>query len=170
LREAHVPPKPTSSATVSAISLLVTKLLSHYWTSEEHAAARQAQVEDWIDDLAEFGSGVVQEACAEWRRSETRRPLPADIRRLCVEERDRRAWRETRALPPPSPVPTQRQRDDAEERRLALAINDLRFVRADAYRAGKLAEWDAANGAHLQQLRDQLRDLQDRDRQHRTAA
>ena len=165
-----MPPKPTSPATVSAISLLVTKLLSHYWTAEEHAAARQAQVEDWIDDLVEFGSGVVQVACTEWRRTEHRRPLPADIRKLCQEERDRREWRATRALPPPSPVPTQRQRDDAEERRLALAINEMRFARGDAYRAGKLAEWDATNGAHLQQLRDRLRDLQDRDRLHRTAA
>ena len=165
-----MPPNPTSPATVSAISLLVTKLLSHYWTSEEHAAARQAQVEDWIDDLVEFGSGVVQEACAEWRRSETRRPLPADIRKLCAEERDRREWRATRALPPPAPVPTQRQLDAAEERRLAIAINDMRYARGDAYRAGKLAEWDAANGARLQDARDQLRDLQDRDRQRRTAA
>jgi hypothetical protein len=165
-----VPPKPTSPATVSAISILVTKLLSHYWTAEEHPAARQAQVEDWIGDLIEFGSGVVQEACAEWRRSETRRPLPADIRKLCQEERDRRQWRATRALPAPAPVPTQRQRDHAEERRLAEAINTMRYARGDAYRAGKLAEWDAANAARLQEARDRLRELQDRDRQRRTAA
>jgi hypothetical protein len=148
----------------------VTKLLSHYWTADEHPAARQAQVEDWIDDLVEFGSGVVQEACTDWRRAEHRRPLPADIRALCVVERDRRAWRATRALPAPTPVPTQRQLDQAEECRLWETINTMRFARADAYRAGKLAEWDAANAERLQQLRDQLRELQDRDRTRRTAA
>jgi len=165
-----VPPKPTSPATVSAISILVTKLLSHYWTAEEHAVARQAQVEDWIDDLIEFGSGVVQEACAEWRRAENRRPLPADIRKLCQEERDRREWRETRALPPPAPVPTQRQRDNAEEWRLSEAINTMRYARGEAYRAGELAEWDAANAGRLQEARDRLRELQAQDHQRRTAA
>jgi hypothetical protein len=136
--------------------------LSHYWTSEEHAAARQAQIEDWIDDLAEFGPSVVETACTEWRRAEHRRPLPSDIRVLCAEEWDRRAWRATRALPPPAPVLTQRQIDEAEERRLHVAINELRYARGDAFRRGALAEWDAVNGERLAQARQRLIELQDR--------
>jgi hypothetical protein len=88
------------SNAVREVSALVTKLLAHYWTTNEHAAARQAQIEDWIDDLAEFGPAVVEQACTDWRRSEHRRPLPADIRTRCIavqnEERERVMLEDTR--------------------------------------------------------------------------
>lgn len=142
------------------VAALVTKLLGHYWTGQEHAAARQAQIEDWIDDLAEFGPAVVETACTEWRRGEHRRPLPSDIRALCVEERDARAWRATRALPPPVPMLTQRQIDEAEARRLDVEINEARYARGDAWRRGALAEWEAANGERLAGARQRLRELQ----------
>jgi hypothetical protein len=144
------------------VAALVTKLLGHYWTSQEHAAARQAQIEDWIDDLAEFGPSVVETACTEWRRAEHRRPLPSEIRKLCAEERDNRAWRATRALPAPVPVMTQRQIDQAEERRLALELNELRYARGDAFRRGDLAQWETLNLGRLAEARDQLRELEDR--------
>lgn len=41
--------------------------------------------QDWIDDLVEFGAAAAAQACGEWRRTQTRKPLPADIRKLCIE-------------------------------------------------------------------------------------
>jgi hypothetical protein len=47
---------------------------------------RQAQVEDWLEDLIEFGPAAVADACREWRRSPVnRRPVPGEIRKLCIE-------------------------------------------------------------------------------------
>jgi len=60
-------PQPSSNE-ISEIAALVTRLLSHFWTADEHVAVRQAQIEDWLDDLREFGPAIVREACAEWRR------------------------------------------------------------------------------------------------------
>lgn len=55
---------------------------------------RSLQIEDWLDDLTEFPASLVSWACKEWRQSQTRRPMPAEIRKLCVERdqqaRDRR--------------------------------------------------------------------------------
>lgn len=70
-------------------------LLTHYWSPTEPAAARQAQLQDWIEDLNEFPVRLVDEACREWRRGpeHARRPLPGDIRQLCIRqqvERDER--------------------------------------------------------------------------------
>ena len=47
-----------------------------------------AIAEDWLDDLGEFPAHVVTEACRQWRRHPTKyrfKPLPGDIRTLCVE-------------------------------------------------------------------------------------
>lgn len=65
--------------------------MSHYWTSDDHPAIRQAQIEDWITDLIEFPIGVVEIVCQDWRRTQTRRPTPADLRALAVAEDDRRS-------------------------------------------------------------------------------
>jgi hypothetical protein len=62
-------------------------LLNHYWTAADHIAVREAQIEDWIDDLIEFGPKIVAEACRRWRNTESRRPTPADIRKFCIEDR-----------------------------------------------------------------------------------
>lgn len=51
---------------------------------------RRLQTEDWLEDLAEFGPAVVADACREWRRTGHRRPLPSDIRALCVAEQQAR--------------------------------------------------------------------------------
>ena len=63
----------------------ISTLLSHYWTANEDAALREAQLGDWLDDLGSFPANVVVEAVAEWRRGQNRRPTPADIRALCKE-------------------------------------------------------------------------------------
>lgn len=64
-------------------------LLTHYWAATEPAAVRQAQLQDWIEDLAEFGPELVSEACKEYRRGpdHARRPLPGDIRMICIRIR-----------------------------------------------------------------------------------
>lgn len=97
------PPAP-SKRSLSEIAALVSRLLSHYWTADDHPAVRQGQIEDWLDDLREFEPDVVKEACRQWRRSNTRRPTPADIRTLCMEERSVREWRERRKYALPAPV------------------------------------------------------------------
>lgn len=61
--------------------------MAHYWTADESATVRREQTDDWIEDLAEFPAAVVVAACREWRRTQSRRPTPADIRLLCVTER-----------------------------------------------------------------------------------
>lgn len=59
--------------------------MSHYWTDTDHIETRRAQIADWLEDVEEFGPAIVAEACREWRRTpNSRRPLPGDIRALCV--------------------------------------------------------------------------------------
>jgi len=72
---------------------LISRLLAHYWTTQEPEALRRSIAEDWLDDLAEFGAAVVAIACREWRRTSSRRPTPADIRLLCIAEARDRAER-----------------------------------------------------------------------------
>jgi hypothetical protein len=82
-------PQPSNSShdTDRAIAGLIARLLLHFWTPQELSeGARTAMASDWLMDVREFGSDVVAEACGRWRRSETRRPTIADIRRLCIEE------------------------------------------------------------------------------------
>ncbi len=93
--------------------------MSHYWTGDDPIEARREQVRDWIEDLVEYGPAIVAEACGEWRRAQTRRPTPADIRRLCIEaeqlQRDRRALR---ALPSPDdPQLADAREEDRRQRR-----------------------------------------------------
>lgn len=57
---------------------------------------RQSQMMDWITDLEEFGPQVVTDACAEWRRGSEKKPLIAQIRKICLEMKPRPL-----ALPPP---------------------------------------------------------------------
>jgi hypothetical protein len=65
--------------------------MNHYWTSDDHPAIRQAQIEDWIEDLIEFPIDIVEEACREWRQTQDRRPTPSAIRTLAiVAQRSRR--------------------------------------------------------------------------------
>jgi hypothetical protein len=61
---------------------LVTRLLSHFWTADDDASSRQAQIEDWLEDTDEFSPEAIEDACRKWRRSSNRRPTPHDIRKL----------------------------------------------------------------------------------------
>lgn len=79
----------------------ITRLLVHYWTADDDAVSRRAQIEDWIEDLAEFGPHAVADACTEWRRSSGKRPTPSDIRKLCREGHAERRPERLLEAPPP---------------------------------------------------------------------
>lgn len=49
--------------------------------------------------------------------------------------------------------------DPDEQRELYAAVNEMRYARGDAYRAGKLKAWDAENGAKLQHACERLAEL-----------
>lgn len=67
------------------VAELVTRLMLHYWRENDDPAARQAQIEDWIEDLIEFPVECVEDACRQWRRTPGgRRPTPGDIRSLAI--------------------------------------------------------------------------------------
>jgi hypothetical protein len=91
---------PDGSSNNREIAALVTRLLSHYWTADDHEAVRKAQVIDWLHDMRNFSVEVFAEACSRWRIAETRRPSIADMHKLCVEVRELRREPE-RYLPPP---------------------------------------------------------------------
>lgn len=81
------------------------------------ASMREAQAQDWLEDLREFGAEVVEAACREWRRKPGgRRPTPGDIRALCIDEKERRDRPCVRALPPP-PADTRTLEEIAATRR-----------------------------------------------------
>jgi hypothetical protein len=93
------PMPPTHTKLVSE---LVRRLLNHYWTADDHPAMRREQGADWIEDLVEFPVECIDEACREWRRTQNKRPTPADIRALAAADQQRRAERQKLvALPPP---------------------------------------------------------------------
>lgn len=79
-------PKSSTNSTVNReIAALVLRLLQHFWTAADPPEMRQAQMEDWIEDLREFGAELVADACREWRRrDDARRPTPGQIRALCI--------------------------------------------------------------------------------------
>lgn len=64
---------------------------------------------DWLEDLCGFPAAIVAEACQRWRRENTRRPTPGDIRLACIEiQRERapqRAVKPALALVRPEPMP-----------------------------------------------------------------
>lgn len=71
----------------------IARLMSHYWTANDPPEIRRLQAEDWLEDLVEFGPDAVAEACRDWRRTQSRRPTPADIRLLAADARARNQLR-----------------------------------------------------------------------------
>ena len=62
----------------------ILALLGLYWTADDPAELRTAQSMIWLDVLGEFDPAIVRLACREWSAFQTRRPTPADIRKLCA--------------------------------------------------------------------------------------
>jgi hypothetical protein len=148
------PPTPSSSAPQEPLTpwnvetvkpqreraALIARLLNHFWTAADHPAVRQAQIEDWLDDLREFDYAEIADACRDWRRGHTKRPTIAEIRNLCREAHQQ-----------PRPAPTNMDayarsigwRDNAE-RMLAIAEDNRK---RDATDARLTAEAKARNAA-----------------------
>ena len=95
----------------------ISTLLSHYWTANEDAALREAQLSDWLDDLGEFPAAVVKEAIAEWRRGQTKRPTPADIRSICKEMKPLRLASAAPQITDEQPAERNRRVQDYEDQR-----------------------------------------------------
>jgi hypothetical protein len=131
-----------------AIAERITTLLSHYWTADEPPELRSLQIGDWLDDLAEFPAMIVAEACREWRQTERRRPLPVDIRVLCIAAQQRhREATAPKALPPPDIGDRRKawERDDRE--RMAL-----RYREAAEHRERWAREMGCANFGEALQI------------------
>lgn len=129
-------PGPLNSA--RQIAAQIGRLLSHYWTADEPVALRQAQAEDWLDDLSEFPPEIVAAACRQWRRNETRRLLPAELRRLCSDEMVSRQP----CLPKPAPITREEATARAEEYARRHGFKSL----ADFLTAHSLGVSDGAGG------------------------
>jgi hypothetical protein len=80
----------TLSPNERLIAEAITTLLSHYGSSDQHQALRDAQALDWLEDVGEFAAQHVREACKRYRQSPEcrRRPMPFDIRSICIDLRD----------------------------------------------------------------------------------
>jgi hypothetical protein len=114
------PPLPTHTRLVSE---LVRRLLSHYWTLDDHPAMRREQGADWIEDLVELPAECIEEACREWRRTQPdKRPMPGHIRILAIaEQRRRNPPAEPEYLPEPRP----RMADPVERAEMARRMGEL---------------------------------------------
>jgi len=88
MRQAAQIDEALAPADRGALLARIHALLSHYRQEALPAAVEQAIAEDWADDLGEYPMWAVEQACREWRRHPTKfryKPLPGDIRNLCVE-------------------------------------------------------------------------------------
>ena len=110
-------------ASPEALTRRVAALLSHYYQPDVAADARIMADRDWVEALAGIPAWAVGKACSEWVREESRRPAPADIRRLALAKLDRvRAEQAHRAPAVPEPLPVI---DEAERARRAAVVAQL---------------------------------------------
>lgn len=111
--------------------------------------------QDWIDDLREFGPDAVAMACGEWRRTQTKRPMPADIRLLAIQaQRERGEQNEHIALAGPNAEDRRlraekRRRDDIEMQRGGREIvtkwaQKHGYETIDAYAEAQSIHWSVA--------------------------
>jgi hypothetical protein len=61
----------------------IRSLLSLYWRDVASERLDEAQGRWWADDLEAFPQTVIEAAINDWRRSQTKRPTPADMIQLC---------------------------------------------------------------------------------------
>jgi hypothetical protein len=57
----------------------VSRTMSHYWTADDPPAARQVQLEDWLELVGDFPVDELRRACMTWLATQARRPTPSDI-------------------------------------------------------------------------------------------
>src|SRR6266852_3280399 len=75
----------TDSVNRRLIAERIAALLSHYWLPSDTPEVRSRAAGDWLADLEEFPASIVAEACQQWRRTQSRKPMPSDIRGLCTD-------------------------------------------------------------------------------------
>lgn len=121
-REHSLPPRNGNDG--REIAATISRLMSHYWTADDPIESRREQIIDWIEDLIEFGAAAVADACREWRQTQSRRPTPADIRKLCIAEQIRQREAEIRFLPPPAKPEPEAVQINAEDRAYCIALAD----------------------------------------------
>lgn len=140
-------PHKTTSGNISSISATIARLLSHYWTAADPVPARRAQFADWLEDLTEFEPSIVADACRTWRRSATatRRPLPTEIRKLCLAEQS--SQQERRAIAGPTDM-------DEYARSVGWPNNAERM---EAIRRDEAKRNDPTAWARLKQIDDEIK-------------
>lgn len=67
----------------------IRTLLANYWQDDGSERLDAAAGKQWADDLEAFPQPVIEAAINHWRRTETKRPTPAHIIRLCGERMPR---------------------------------------------------------------------------------
>jgi len=67
------------------IKARIATLLSHYFQATTNSDINQMVGTDWIDCLAVFPNECIKEAVNWWRDNETKKPTPANIRKLAIK-------------------------------------------------------------------------------------
>lgn len=74
----------STPASAAWVGTRITTFLRHYFEPDTDDREFVAMVSDWMDDLERFPQFAIEDAIADYRRNETRRPAPAAIVRRCV--------------------------------------------------------------------------------------
>lgn len=88
MREEH--PAPADGWLAARIATL----LAHYWQDGDDVSMKTMIGGDWLECLEVLPKACIERACSWWRDNETRKPKPADIRRLTIEFFGVRRWDE----------------------------------------------------------------------------
>ena len=77
------------------VAAKIVGLMAHYWTPKMGEAVWASVTRYWIADLGEFPGWAIDRACENWRRRQTKRPMPSELRHACqMAIRNLRAERE----------------------------------------------------------------------------
>ncbi len=64
----------------SRIAVAIERLSGHYPRMQRDTVAAREWAKDWLDDVGHMPPGVIEEACAEWRRSDEKwMPTPGQL-------------------------------------------------------------------------------------------
>lgn len=132
---------PSPNANESAIAEIIVRLLSHFATADEPLVVRREIAADWLEDFSEFTPDQVQWAAREWRRTQTLRPAIAELRMLAT----RAQHNDLKARALPGLAPSDDLWENPAQRHRALKAEEERYRRAEAYRQGRLDEYDATH-------------------------
>lgn len=62
------------------IAVAIERLSGHYPRMQRDEVAAREWAKDWLEDLGDMPPGVIEEACAEWRRSDEKwMPTPGQL-------------------------------------------------------------------------------------------